>query len=81
MAGMAFPLGIRLANANASGIAADVGRLPVTNTCEELLILSILVGFLILPRLGLENAVALTSVCSVVAGFLAWMKIRGRPPA
>lgn len=74
MAGMAFPLGIRLANANASGIGADVGRLSALNTCGGI-IGSILVGFLILPRLGLENAVALTSVCSVVAGFLAWMKL------
>ena len=74
MAGMTFPLGIRLANANASGIGADVGRLSALNTCGGI-IGSILVGFLVLPRLGLENAVALTSVCSVVAGFLAWMKL------
>ena len=74
LAGMAFPLGIRLANSSASGIGADVGRLSALNTLGGI-IGSLLIGFLILPRLGLENAVAFTSVCSVCAGFLVWMKL------
>ena len=78
MVGMAFPIGIRLANSSASGIGAEVGRLSALNTFGGIAG-SLLIGFLILPRLGLENAVALTSVCSVAAGFLVWAKLeRGR---
>ncbi|MEL0096101.1 MAG: fused MFS/spermidine synthase [Planctomycetaceae bacterium] len=74
LAGMAFPLGIRLANSRASGIGADVGRLSALNTFGGI-IGSLMIGFLVLPRLGLENAVALTSVSSVAAGFLVWAKL------
>lgn len=74
MVGMAFPLGIRLANSSTSGIGADVGRLSALNTLGGIFG-SLLIGFLILPRLGLENAVALTSACSVAAGFLVWSKL------
>ncbi len=74
MTGMAFPLGIRLANSSTGDIGADAGRLTALNMLGGVAGL-LLVGLLILPRLGLENAVALTSVCGVIAGFLAWMKL------
>ncbi|MEC9095438.1 MAG: fused MFS/spermidine synthase, partial [Planctomycetota bacterium] len=74
MAGMAFPLGIRLANSSTSGIGVDVGRLSALNTLGGIFG-SLLIGFLILPRLGLENAIALTCACSVAAGFLVWAKL------
>jgi len=74
LAGMAFPLGIRLASQQATSTGAIVGRLAALNTMGGICG-SFAIGFLVLPRIGLENAIALTAVCNVIAGFLAWIKL------
>ena len=51
-----------------------MGRLAALNTMGGICG-SFAIGFLVLPRIGLENAIALTAVCNVIAGFLAWMKL------
>ena len=74
LAGMAFPIGIRLATSGVTSAAAIVGRLSALNTFGGI-IGSFVIGFLVLPKIGLENAISLTAVCNVLAGFLVWMKL------
>jgi spermidine synthase len=72
LAGMAFPIGIRLATSGVTSAGAIVGRLSALNTFGGI-IGSFVIGFLVLPNIGLENAISLTAVCNVIAGFLVWM--------
>jgi spermidine synthase len=74
LAGMAFPIGIRLATSGVTTAGAIVGRLSALNTFGGI-IGSFVIGFLVLPKIGLENAISLTAVCNVIAGFLVWMKL------
>ncbi|MBT4692733.1 MAG: fused MFS/spermidine synthase [Planctomycetaceae bacterium] len=74
LAGMAFPIGIRLATSGVTSAGAIVGRLSALNTFGGI-IGSFVIGFLVLPKIGLENAISLTAVCNVLAGFLVWMKL------
>ena len=74
LAGMAFPIGIRLATSGVTSAGAIVGRLSALNTFGGI-IGSFVIGFLVLPKIGLENAISLTAVCNVIAGFLVWMKL------
>ena len=74
LAGMAFPIGIRLATTGVTSAGAIVGRLSALNTFGGI-IGSFVIGFLVLPKIGLENAISLTAVCNVLAGFVVWMKL------
>jgi spermidine synthase len=74
LAGMAFPIGIRLATSGVTSAGAIVGRLSALNTFGGI-IGSFVIGFLVLPKIGLENAISLTAVCNVIAGFLVWVKL------
>ena len=74
LAGMAFPIGIRLATSGVTSAGAIVGRLSALNTFGGI-VGSFVIGFLVLPKIGLENAISLTAVCNVIAGFLVWMKL------
>ena len=74
LAGMAFPIGIRLATSGVTSAGAIVGRLSALNTFGGI-IGSFVIGFLVLPKIGLENAISLTAVCNVLAGFLVWLKL------
>jgi spermidine synthase len=74
LAGMAFPIGIRLATSGVTSAGEIVGRLSALNTIGGI-IGSFVIGFLVLPKIGLENAISLTAVCNVIAGFLVWMKL------
>jgi spermidine synthase len=74
LAGMAFPIGIRLATSGVTSAGAIVGRLSALNTFGGI-IGSFVIGFLVLPKIGLEIAISLTAVCNVIAGFIVWMKL------
>ncbi|HPF69351.1 MAG TPA: fused MFS/spermidine synthase [Candidatus Krumholzibacteria bacterium] len=68
--GALFPLAGRLAVTDASTSAAGIGRMAALNTVGGIAG-SLLVGFAVLPHLGLAAAVRLLAVVGVAAGLVA----------
>jgi len=68
--GSLFPLANRLVVDDAARSPADVGRMTALNTLGGILG-SLVVGFGILPHLGLHAGVRLVTACALIAGAIA----------
>jgi len=76
--GALFPLANRLVLADAAGSAAGVGRMTALNTVGGILG-SLVVGFAVLPHLGMDLGVRLLAGFALVAGGAAlWLAGGGR---
>ena len=76
LSGVAFPLAVRMVVDRPQLAAVGVGRMAALNTFGGIAG-SLLAGFWMLPALGLETSVRLTSAASLALGFTAWFLVDG----
>jgi spermidine synthase len=69
--GAAFPLAVRMVVSDPRLAGAGVGRMAAANTLGGIAG-ALLVGFVSLPRLGLQNSLLVTTGVSVAAGCATW---------
>ena len=74
--GASFPLAMRLVVEDSSALGYDVGRMSAVNILGGILG-SLLMGFVGIPRLGLETSVLTTTALSLAAGLGAWLLATG----
>jgi spermidine synthase len=75
-AGISFPLGIRLVVDDPSHAGSGVGRMAAINTLGGIAG-SLAVGFLMLPWIGLENTLRVTTGIGMLVGIFAWLLLEG----
>jgi spermidine synthase len=78
-AGISFPLGIRLVVDVASHAGSGVGRMAAINTLGGIAG-SLAVGFLMLPWIGLENTLRVTTGIGLLVGIFSWLLLEGSSP-
>jgi spermidine synthase len=72
LSGASFPLAVRMLVDDPALAGFSAGRMGAVNTLGGILG-SLAVGFLVLPKLGLAAALALTTGTSLLAGTAAWL--------
>jgi spermidine synthase len=77
--GAVFPLANRIVLGDPALAARSVGHMAALNTFGGI-VGSLAVGFVALPRLGLEPSLLLISGASLVSGLLAWLWLEDRVP-
>jgi spermidine synthase len=71
LSGMAFPLAIRMVVESPEWAPAGVGKMTAANTVGGILG-SMLIGFVVIPRLGLATGIQLITGLSLAIGVAAW---------
>jgi spermidine synthase len=71
LAGAAFPLGVRMVITTPAWAGIGVGTMTAVNTLGGIAG-ALAVGFLLLPRFGLEVSARFCTALSLAAGFAAW---------
>ncbi len=77
LSGVSFPLAIRIVVSRPSLAGIGVGRMSAINTMGGILG-SMAVGFLLLPGIGLQKSLLITSGLSLLIGFSAWLILEQR---
>src|SRR5690606_20569807 len=76
--GASFPLAIRMVLDRPASAPATVGWMTALNTAGGIAG-SLLVGFFLLPRLGIERTLYLLTGLSLAIGAVAWLYLAMRP--
>src|SRR6185503_18504002 len=77
LGGAAFPLMVRMVVDDPARAGPGVGRITAFNTLGGI-VGSLAIGFLAVPRLGIQSSIALVTGLSLVAGFAAWLGLEER---
>ena len=72
LSGVSFPLAVRMVVDQPAESGVGVGRMTALNTLGGIAG-SLIVGFLVLPLLGLQLTLLLTTGTSLAIGFAAWL--------
>ena len=72
LSGAAFPLAIRMVVEDPREAGASVGRMTAVNTLGGI-VGSLLVGFFMMPVLGIQTTLYVVTGVSVVSGAIAWL--------
>jgi spermidine synthase len=78
LSGASFPLAIRMVLDQPGSAPATVGLMTALNTAGGI-VGSLLVGFLLLPKLGIERTLHLLTGLSLATGAVAWLQLAANP--
>ncbi len=71
LSGVSFPLAIRMVVVKPSLAGVRVGKMTAVNTLGAITG-SLAVGFILLPQIGLQKSLLLTTALSLFIGFISW---------